>query len=558
MTVKKCVPPPDPLIRIIGDVGRFQLTLYFITGLSIVIHSWAMLANKWIAYPVDFWCEKPEYLAEVDPKNWVDIYAPYAKGYKPTERPTKIIDEMETGLFEIMELPIGDRYDRCRIFEMDYYIGRPNRTETMARKCMEFEFDTTAYQNTITERFELICEYQTYPRLGQSIFFAGTFFGVFTSGYLSDHFGRMKAYRLFLFLWVVFGIAGAFAPDFWSWSLFRFICGGASIAFNTCQTVYCVELAGFRWRSYTNSFFRAFPFALGHVTLGLLVYLIPDMVHLEIFIGCSGIPFLIISFFLPESPKWLLVNGRYDEAITIIERACKINGIVPKQEDLEALKEIHDETMDTGKTWLLFKNPGIRRNMIIMNYCWFCFSMAYFGLIYNTPAFDLDPIVVFIIPAILDFPVVLSYPFFENSFGRKAMLTGSLLVAGFFLLMTITVPAGWPVIILSTIGLKAAGTAFDGGYCFTRELAPTFLRGSALSLASGSARLGSVLSPLVASIHIEGSLNVILPVLIYGGLTMIAAITSVWLWPETLNTTLPDNLEEAETQANTRNRWTYC
>lgn len=153
MTVKKCVPPPDPLIRIIGDVGRFQLTLYFITGLSIVIHSWAMLANKWIAYPVDFWCEKPEYLAEVDPKNWVDIYAPYAKGYKPTERPTKIIDEMETGLFEIMELPIGDRYDRCRIFEMDYYIGRPNRTETMARKCMEFEFDTTAYQVHIKSAF---------------------------------------------------------------------------------------------------------------------------------------------------------------------------------------------------------------------------------------------------------------------------------------------------------------------------------------------------------------------------------------------------------------------
>eukprot|EP00095_Tigriopus_kingsejongensis_P008444 maker-scaffold343_size201629-snap-gene-1.17 protein:Tk08444 transcript:maker-scaffold343_size201629-snap-gene-1.17-mRNA-1 annotation:"unknown" len=555
---KKCEDPPtDPLIDIIGQVGRWQLILFTVTGFSIVIHAWAMLANKWIAYPVNYWCEKPEYLMELEPKSWIGIYAPYIEGHEPTERPIEIMDDSEPPKIEEQK-DIKIMFDRCRIFEMDYYVGRPNHSDVIARKCRIFEFDSTQYANTITERFDLTCEYDNYPKMGQSIFFAGTFFGVFASGYLSDRFGRIMAYRASLFLWVIFGIAGAFAPDFWTWSLFRFICGGASIAFNTCQSVYCVELAGYRWRSYTNSFFRALPFAVGHVTLGLLVYIIPDMVHLEVVIGCSGIPFLIFSFFIPESPRWLLVNGRYDEARKIIEKACKFNGTVPKEEELEALKTIENERSDSGKMWLLFKYPGIRRNMIIMNYCWICFSMAYFGLIYNTPTFDLDPIVVFVIPAVLDFPVVLAYPFMENSFGRKPMLTGSLLVAGFFLLMTVTVPAGWPVIILSTIGLKAAGTAFDGGYCFTRELAPTFLRGSALSLASASARLGSVLSPLVASIHMGSTLDVILPVIIYGILTMAAAIASVWLWPETLKTRLPNTLEEAESQAKTRNRWTYC
>lgn len=94
---------------------------------------------------------------------------------------------------------------------------------------------------------------------------------------------------------------------------YRFVAGGASIAYNTCQTVYCVELAGQKWRTFTNNYFRALPFALGNITLAVLVYLVPNMRTLEIIMAVSGIPMLIVLFFLPESPRWLFINGQYDK-----------------------------------------------------------------------------------------------------------------------------------------------------------------------------------------------------------------------------------------------------
>ena len=51
-------------------------------------------------------------------------------------------------------------------------------------------------------RFDLVCDDAPYVRLGQTIFFVGTFFGVFISGFMSDRIGRMMSYRIWLGIWV--------------------------------------------------------------------------------------------------------------------------------------------------------------------------------------------------------------------------------------------------------------------------------------------------------------------------------------------------------------------
>lgn len=44
--------------------------------------------------------------------------------------------------------------------------------------------------------------------------------------------------------------------NFWAWCALRFLVGGASIAYNTVQTVYLIEITGQKWRSVTNNYFR--------------------------------------------------------------------------------------------------------------------------------------------------------------------------------------------------------------------------------------------------------------------------------------------------------------
>ncbi len=49
-----------------------------------------------------------------------------------------------------------------------------------------------------------------------------------------------------------------------------------------------------------------------------------------------------------------------------------------------------------------------------MCYSWLSFSMGYFGLIYNTPAFDWSPFLVFMFPAFLILPLCFVEPYLEN------------------------------------------------------------------------------------------------------------------------------------------------
>ena len=83
-----------------------------------------------------------------------------------------------------------------------------------------------------------------------------------------------------------------------------------------------------------------------------------------------------------------------------------------------------------------------------MTLCWFAFSMGYFGLVYNTPAFDWNIYLVFVFPTFFMIPVSLSQPFMENKLGRKPVMTSTMVLAGLCLLLTSGVPKGIIVIIL--------------------------------------------------------------------------------------------------------------
>ena len=65
--------------------------------------------------------------------------------------------------------------------------------------------------------------------------------------------------------------------------------------------------------------------ALGYVSLPGVAYLVPDWNDLQIVLTLPAIFLLIISFFIPESPMWLLTQGRVEEAETILRRIAKFN-----------------------------------------------------------------------------------------------------------------------------------------------------------------------------------------------------------------------------------------
>ena len=114
---------------------------------------------------------------------------------------------------------------------------------------------------------------------------------------------------------------------------------------------------------------------------------------------------------------------------------------------------------------------------------------------------------------------------------------------------------GIPVIVLAWIGTFFCQSAGSSLYTYAKELFPTILRTTALGTASAAARVGTLMSPFIA---ILGDSNPVLPLIVYGLIVLVAAIFSLWLWPETNRQPMTETLEEAEKIAATHNNWVGC
>jgi MFS family permease len=168
-----------------------------------------------------------------------------------------------------------------------------------------------------------------------SAYLVGAVLGALLFGYLTDLLGRKKLFMVTLGLYLVATAATAFSWDFWSFALFRFLTGagigGEYAAINSAIQ----ELVPARFRGRTDlvvngSFWiGAAGGALGAVTLLQPGRLPPDWGWRAAFgIGAAlGLFILLLRRFVPESPRWLMLHDRIDEAnATVSEIEMRVEG----------------------------------------------------------------------------------------------------------------------------------------------------------------------------------------------------------------------------------------
>jgi sugar porter (SP) family MFS transporter len=152
----------------------------------------------------------------------------------------------------------------------------------------------------------------------------GTIVGAIFAGIPGDRYGRRDSLRGMAVLYIVSAAGCALA---WNWSsllLFRFIGGLGIGGSSVLGPMYIAEIAPARWRGRLVGFFQF------NVVFGiLLAYLSNYLIGLGNFgdaewrwkLGISAIPavlFLIMLFLIPRSPRWLVKQGRMDEAREVL------------------------------------------------------------------------------------------------------------------------------------------------------------------------------------------------------------------------------------------------
>jgi len=124
---------------------------------------------------------------------------------------------------------------------------------------------------------------------------------------------------------------------------------------------------------------------------------------------------------------------------------------------------------------------------------------------------------------------------------------------------------------------SAASSPLNVGYTYTKELYHTSARTTGLGIGAVSARLGSASFPFiggaaaavrsprrvtrnsqVSQMSMDSMMSAILPVATYGVFLLLASLASIWIWPETNSTLLPDTVDDAEALASSPNSWTTC
>lgn len=492
----------DPVISVIGNFGVYQAGIAAVGFFLTVVHSWQSLCLKFVAIKTEFNCSE-------------GIGGP----------------------------------DHCTAYWGD------NTTS----KCTKFIHDGSDFTETLAQRWDLVCDKEEINNLAQSVFFAGCLVGVFVSGVLADQCGRRPVLLGLMVIFLLSGVWSGVTTSLYVWLALIFIRGASTIGLNTVRFVIQVELVGGPWKVWGNAIGSA-GWVAGYMSLPVLAWLVPNMAWMELVIGLCGLPLLVMCWFYPESPRWLIGKGEFEEAKKVITSAARWNGRDSSQVSVSSLKKFA-QVLSSTKTeqaslCSMMALPNLRRNMICMCVCWFAIGMSYFGLALHTPEFGSNVFLVFFIGGLMDLPSLIFGPFMINILGRRFCMTGSLLSGAVALLSTTVIPKGvyfkeWPIITLAIVGKMAIGLAFDVGYIFTTELFPTMIRNTVLSTASSAARVGAIIAPLVADID---SSRPKLPILIYGLVSLMAGLQSILLWPETVDLNkLPDTLEEGESIAR-RNR----
>jgi len=379
--------------------------------------------------------------------------------------------------------------------------------------------------------------------LGTAIFL-GMLAGALVWGRASDLIGRKVGFISTIAIDSVFGLLSAFSPSF-TWlvilrTLTGFGVGGTLPVDYSIFAEYLPPRKRGRYLVLLESFW-----ALGVVAAAGLAWLIVPRLGWRWLLAVSALPGILIFFIrreIPESPRYLLVSGKPEQAREVLAQVAAANGRVLPDLPLQSIQL----TVRARATDLL--KPNLRRTSLLLWLIWFALSLGYYGTFTWLPSFlgvkmgTLDVYQNAFILALAQLPGYFSAAYLVEKIGRKRTLALYLIASGVFTyLFAAASSLNWLVFMGVWMSFFTLG-AWGATYAYTPEAYPTSLRATGMGAASAWTRIAGAIAPLLGAALSGGDFELIVPLTVFSVAFVIAGAAALCLPRETANLPLADSM----------------
>ncbi|XP_022237076.1 organic cation transporter protein-like [Limulus polyphemus] len=509
---------------IVGSHGPWQTKVFILAFLLSFPNVWHALVVTFLAPNMDHWCSRTSEYKNLTVSQWKNL-----------------------------TIPLNDNngvktYSTCKMYNITGITLSEGINRTII-PCDNWEYDKSDYASTIIDEWDLVCENDWLVSMSLSVYMSGYLVAVLVFGQLADRIGRRPVILICISITNIFGVLCAIAPNFLMFAAFRFfvalgVAGGLTTAF-----VLLIEVVGPEQRTYLGIGIQL-GWATGYLILSGLAWFIRNWRFLQLAITLPCLLMVSYWWLLPESPRFLLIHCRYQEAEKELKKAMTMNKkdmltLDFKFEQLCDLVQKQNKGNSSGSCVDLVRTPSLRKKSLNIFFNWFVNSFVYYGLCFFTNDLGGDPFLNFLIAAALEFPSYLFTMFVLKHLGRKKPLMISMILSGLGCFLSIFVPDDmpWLRVTVAMIGKFCITASFAIVYVFTAEIFPTIIRNIGVGLSSTFGRIGSIVAPFVKEIGTATTVHV--PLGIFGGVAVLAG-GLVYFLPETSNMPIPDTLEEAE------------
>ncbi|KDO33549.1 hypothetical protein SPRG_19183 [Saprolegnia parasitica CBS 223.65] len=336
--------------------------------------------------------------------------------------------------------------------------------------------------------------------------FAGELPGALFWGYFGDKYGRRMGFLWSALCIAIFGVLSAFATNVYYLMACRAVVG-FGVAGSLVPFDLMAEFLPDKERGRILLYFQLF-WTVGIGFVAVLAWSVLDRLGWRWLTGLCATPLVLVlaSFpWMPESPKWLCDQMRFDEALVVLRMTACLNGT--ELDPTLSLRPMESTKYNKHRGVQELCGPVLRRTSSMLFLIWFGFGLAYYGIILLFPRLfaqsssssrETFNYMSIFLAALAEVLGVLGTIAVVDRWGRRGTQIVLYGVAAAAVLASAAEWSLWLLTLLAMLARAAIMGASSTTWLATPEAFPTHVRTTGHGIASGMARIGGFLTPFLA------------------------------------------------------------